>query len=65
MVMRLPPALPGMPLPRESSRSAEGEMGRELLAPIWAEDSLRAKSCLARKPGANISYCVAVLLCMR
>jgi hypothetical protein len=51
MVMRLPPALPGMPLPRESSRSAEGEMGREPPAPICADDSLRARSCLARKPG--------------
>ena len=50
MVMRLPPALPGMPLPRESSRSAEGEMGREPPAPICADDSLRARSCLARKP---------------
>jgi len=51
MVMRLPPALPGMPLPRESSRSAEGEMGREPPAPIWADDSFKARSCLARKPG--------------
>jgi hypothetical protein len=25
-------------------------MGREPPAPIWAEDSLRARSCLARKP---------------
>jgi hypothetical protein len=58
MVMRLPPALPGMPLPRESSRSAEGEMGREPPAPICADDSLRARSCLARKPGM-----VCQLLC--
>jgi hypothetical protein len=33
-------------------------MGREPPAPIWAEDSLRARSCLARKPSFGTSVAV-------